>query len=214
MNQIKNFVVNTFLSGLFVFAPIALSIYVLYSGILMVESILSSLLKNLLPEGSYIPGYGFATLIFIIFLTGFFVNNYFTAKFIKSLQKKLSEVPLIKTVYSPIRDLMNLFTQAKNNQSLQKVVLVHITESHSIIGLVTRESFIDLQIDSSLTNDKLSVFIPMSYGLGGYTLLVDKKNVMSLDMPIEKAMSLAVTAWIKTDSESVSKNVNNKGIKT
>ena len=41
----------------------------------------------------------------------------------------------------------------------------------------------------------------MSYGLGGYTVLVNKSEVEAVDMPIEKAMSLALTGWIKTDTE-------------
>jgi uncharacterized membrane protein len=41
----------------------------------------------------------------------------------------------------------------------------------------------------------------MSYGLGGYTVLVNKTDVEAVDMPIEKAMSLALTGWIQTDPE-------------
>ncbi len=197
MNRLK----NIFISGLISFAPIAISIYVISSGLSLVENLLGTHIKSYLPEGAYIPGYGFIAVILLIFIIGVLVNNYITATFFKQLQKTLSEVPLIKTVYSPLRDLMNLFAQGKNQKTLQKVVLVSISEHLSVIGLVTREHFDDLELNIQISNDKMAVFIPMSYGLGGYTMLVNKSAVEPVDIPIEKAMSLAVTAWIKTDKD-------------
>ena len=41
----------------------------------------------------------------------------------------------------------------------------------------------------------------MSYGLGGYTLLINKFDIEPIDIPVEKAMSLALTGWIKTDNQ-------------
>lgn len=191
-----------FISGLVSFLPIALSIYLASSAISIVENMLGQYIKRLLPEGRYIPGLGLLTTMLIIFLIGFLVNNFLTAAFINRLQEKLTEIPLIKIIYSPLRDLMNLFAKGQEQQTLKKVVLVHFTQQHSVIGLVTRETFEDLGIPQSATVGKIAVYIPMSYGLGGYTVLVNKNEVEPLDIPIERAMSLALTGWIKTDTEN------------
>jgi hypothetical protein len=45
----------------------------------------------------------------------------------------------------------------------------------------------------------------MSYGMGGYTILIDKNLVKTTDIPVDKAMSLALTAWIKTDTNNQQK---------
>ena len=193
---------KTFVSGLVSFLPIALSIYVASSAISIVENMLGQYIKRLLPEGSYIPGLGLLTTILIIFLVGFLVNNFLTAAFFNKLQEKLTEIPLIKIIYSPLRDLMNLFAKGQEQQTLKKVVLVHFTQQHSVIGLVTRESFDDLGLPQAATQGKIAVYIPMSYGLGGYTVLVSKNELEPIDIPIEKAMSLALTGWIKTDTEN------------
>lgn len=190
-----------FISGLVAFLPIALSIYVLMIGVSLIENMFGQFLRQVLPEGTYIPGFGFLATIAFILLLGVLVDNFITATFFRRLQEKLREVPLVKVIYSPLRDLMNLFAKGQQQHTMQKVVLVHFAKSHSVLGLVTRESFEDLGLKLSIAADRIAVYIPMSYGLGGYTVLVNKADVEAVDMPIEKAMSLALTGWIKTDTD-------------
>jgi uncharacterized membrane protein len=83
---------------------------------------------------------------------------------------------------------------------LQKVVLVNFDQIQ-VMGLVTRENFADLGAQLKLSPEKIAVYLPMSYGMGGYTVLVNKTQVQPVDLPVEKAMSLALTAWIKTDPQ-------------
>jgi uncharacterized membrane protein len=66
------------------------------------------------------------------------------------------------------------------------------------LGLVTRENFSDLSI-KPLMDGKVAVYLPFSYGVGGYTLLVQKSQIIEVDLPIEKAMSLAITGWVKVE---------------
>ena len=201
MSQIR----KIFISGLVSFLPIVLSIYVITSVLGLVENFLGQYIRQVLPDGSYIPGLGFIATLLLIFLSGVLVNNFMTGALIEKIQEKLTEIPLIKIIYSPLRDLMNLFAKGQEQRTLQKVVLVHLTPNHTVIGLVTRESFDDLGVKLVFKNDRIAVYIPMSYGLGGYTILVNKLELEPIDMPIEKAMSLALTGWIKTDTESSSK---------
>jgi uncharacterized membrane protein len=189
-----------FLSGLVSFLPLALTIYIVYAGVNIVENLLGQFLRRLLPEDAYYPGYGFMATIVLIFVLGLLLNNLVTAALIQRIQEKLTEIPFVKVVYSPLRDLMNLFSKGQNQNSLKKVVLVTINPHVSVLGLVTREDFSDLQLKFSIASEKIAVYMPMSYGLGGYTLLIDKSQVQPIDLPVEKAMSLALTGWIKTES--------------
>lgn len=197
MNKIQ----KIFVSGLISFLPIAVTIYIVYAGITIVENLLGSLLRALLPTNAYIPGFGFLATLVIIFLLGLLLNNFVTAGVLQGLQERLTEVPLIKVVYSPLRDLMNLFSKGRGENSLQKVVLVTFDGGKELLGLVTRENFKDLDANLKVSTEKIAVYLPMSYGLGGYTMLVNKNQITPIDIPVEKAMSLALTAWIKTDSQ-------------
>lgn len=195
MNKIQ----KIFVSGLISFLPIAVTIYIVYAGVTIVENLLGRFLIKLLPENAYIPGFGFLATLVLIFLLGLALNNFVTAGLLRSLQEKLTEVPFIKVVYAPLRDLMNLFSKTHGEGSLQKVVFVQFEGGKEILGLVTRENFSDLGSSLKISGDKIAVYVPMSYGMGGYTMLIDKAQVRTADIPVEKAMSLALTAWIKTD---------------
>jgi len=197
MNKIK----VIFISGLVSFLPLALTIYIVYAGVSIVENLLGQFLRQILPNNAYFPGYGFLATIVLIFFLGLLLNNLLTATLMQRVQEKLTEIPLIKVVYSPLRDLMNLFSKSQQQNALKKVVLVHLSNNMTALGLVTREDFSDLNIKLPSDAGKIAVYIPMSYGLGGYTLLLNKNVLEPIDLPVEKAMSLAITGWIKTDQK-------------
>lgn len=187
-----------FFRGLITLLPIAITIYIVYSAIVILENLLGSLLRKFLP--TYVPGLGFLLTLALIFLFGLLLNNFLAGKILQTIESKMIQVPFIKAIYSPLRDLMNLFNKKDENKDMQSVVLVKIGDSGALaMGLVTRESFRDLPIQP-LTEGKVAVYFPFSYGLGGYTFLVPRTHVTKVDLPIEKAMSLAITGWVKADA--------------
>lgn len=203
-----------FFRGLLTLIPITLTIYILYSVVLILENFLGTTLRQFWP--GYVPGVGFILTLICIFIFGLRLNNFFTARFLGLLEKQLSQIPFVKAIYSPLRDIMNLFS--KNSDSgLKHVVLVRLLDQPGNqgalgFGLVTRDQFQDLNLGGAkdhendllqdLLKDKVAVYFPLSYAMGGMTLLVPKKNVQAVDIPFEKAMSLAITGWIKAE-ESV-----------
>lgn len=189
-----------FFRGLITLLPIALTIYILYSAIVILENLLGSFLRQFITE--YVPGLGLLATLVLIFVFGLMLNNFITMRILHSLESKLVQVPFIKAIYSPLRDLMNLFDR-KDNDDSKKVVLVRIGDSGAqAMGLVTRENFRDLPFSSQMT-DKVAVYFPFSYGLGGYTILVPRSLLTEVDLPIERAMSLAITGWVKADTTPV-----------
>lgn len=187
-----------FLRGLITLLPIAVTIYVLYAGVLIFENFLGGLIKAIIPEDKYIPGLGFALTLALIFLFGLLLNNLILQTLLGKLEEKLKSLPLIKAVYSPLRDLIHLFSN-KKGKTLQSVVLVKWSaEGPFSVGLITRDSFDEYP---RLSNQGLvAVFVPFSYALGGHTMLFKKSQVEPVDIPVEKALQLAITAWVKADT--------------
>lgn len=190
---------NSFIKGLVTLLPIAVTIYILYAGFLIFENWLGSILRHVLPEHAYVPGFGFLLTLILIFLFGLLLNNFIAVSFWAGVEKKLTEVPLIKAVYSPLRDLMNLFS--KGQKGLQSVVLVELSPGVKLLGLVTREHFKDMPTLAKQLEQKVAVYFPLSYALGGLTLLIDKNKIQLLDLPVEKALSLGITAWVTTENQ-------------
>ena len=194
-----------FLQGLVTFLPIALTIYIVYMGIAIVDNFLGNALRQVLPV--YIPGLGFLLTIIIILLLGLILNNILASGIFAKIEQKITQVPFVKAIYSPLRDLMNLFSKGGGPGGLQKVVLVDIADNGiRALGLVTRENFKDVPAIEQNAEGRIAVYIPMSYGLGGFTLMVPRERVTPLDMPIEKAMSLAITGWVKADKNDGEKH--------
>lgn len=189
---------NIFFRGLLTFLPVALTIYILYAGILIVENFLGGVLRQVMP--TYIPGLGFLLTLVLIFAFGLMLNNFIISSILSGVEKKLKTIPFVKAVYSPLSDLMNLFSK-KGGQGLKSVVLVDIGQNGiQMLGLVTRDSFRDIEGLKDHSMDKIAVYIPLSYALGGYTILASRDKVKAVDIPVDKAMSLALTAWIQTKS--------------
>lgn len=192
---------STFLKGLLTLLPVALTIYIIVTVILLGENLLGSIIRNFIPDENYIPGLGLFFTILLIFIFGLMLNNLITASFFKALEKRMLQIPMIKTVYAPLRDLMNLFSRSKGNGELNMVVLVELYPGFKSIGLVTRERFDDLTPIHSKGENFISVYVPFSYALGGHTYLVNRSRVEVIDLPAEKALSLAITGWIRSEDK-------------
>jgi uncharacterized membrane protein len=191
-----------FFRGLLTLLPIAITIYVVYSAVVILDDLLGSIIRMLFPNSVYVPGLGFILILIVIYIFGLLLNNFVTQKVLNEVEKKLTGVPFVKAIYSPLKDLMNLFSKKEHNQ-MGSVVLVKMGDTGArAMGLITRESFTDLPISQPTTEDKVAVYFPLSYGLGGFTFLVPRSHIEKIDLPVEKAMSLAITGWVKADKKT------------
>ncbi|MDA9793418.1 DUF502 domain-containing protein [Bacteriovoracaceae bacterium] len=186
---------SIFLKGLILVLPVTLTISLISWAVVRVEGIFGNILSKLLGH-FYVPGIGILASLLIVFLAGLLVSNYITERFVKYFLSKFEKVPFIKTVYNPLKDLFALFGSGGANKNMQSVVLVRPVGSPlSFIGLVTREDFPDLP-DNALPDNHIAVYVPMSYMFGGFTTIVSRDAVTAIDIPVEKAMKLAITGWI------------------
>ena len=187
-----------FFKGLIVVLPITLTFYLLYWASVSIESLFASTIRLVLGQNLYIPGFGIVLTLVFIFLVGLLVNNYFTGRIFAWLTQSLEKIPLIKVIYNPLKDLMALIPgRSSDKNKPQRVVLVPIENMGiEVLGLVTREDLEEIQ-DAT----KVVVYVPFSYMLGGITLIVPREKVRIVDMPVDQALKLSVTAWIKASEE-------------
>ncbi len=187
-----------FLKGLIVVLPITLTFYLLIWASVTVESLFGSALKILLGKELYIPGFGILLTIILVFLVGLLVSHYFTARLLKWFTNLLEKVPLIKAIYNPLKDLMALLPGKNSDKARpQRVVMVPMDSFGGYaFGFVTREELHGLPMD-----DLVTVYIPYSYMLGGMTLLIPRSKLIKVDMPVDQALKLSVTAWVKADDQ-------------
>ena len=171
--------------GLLALLPISLTLYFLVWSVTTIET---SLLP-FIPSQFYFPGLGlFLGLVFLL-LVGLAINAYIVSSVISWGGTLLERIPIIKTIYGTIQDAVNLINIGKK-QEMQSVVSVKITESIHLIGFVTSHESAKILFKNS---EKLGVYIPLSYQIGGYTLYIDSDQLTPLDIDVEKAMRIALT---------------------
>jgi uncharacterized membrane protein len=115
-------------------------------------------------------------------------------------EKVLLEIPLVRSVYAALRDLLGLFAESKE-PSLQ-VVSLELPGNMRVIGFITRSDFSDAPAGIARP-DEVAVYLPMSYQIGGYTVLVPKSACTPVGMSREEAMKFVLTAGLKSASPSV-----------
>lgn len=184
-----------FIKGLILVLPVTLTFYLMYWVSAKIEGLFSPIIIWSAGEGYYIRGLGIFLTIIFIFLVGLLAHNYFTARIFSWMTRKLEQFPLIKVIYNPLKDLMALLPGRESGTSNQKVVLVEVG-GVNVMGMVTREG-----LDEIGRPDLITVYLPFSYMLGGMTVLVPGDKVKKVDLPVDQALKLSVTSWIKAKTE-------------
>jgi len=187
---------SAFLKGLLTLLPIALTISLLIWIVRSLESTFGDVLTSMMPTEFYIPGLGLVLAIIAIIATGLLVENYLAGSLLKRLEESLKRAPVIRAIYSPLKDLTDLFSRAQGPDQAQKVVFVRISPTIELVGLVMRETFNDLP-SVRMSQGTVAVFVPFSYGFGGYTLLVQAEAIRDAGIPAERALQLAITGWVR-----------------
>lgn len=184
---------KTFLTGFATVVPIALTIYLIYWLSVTSESALGALFRYLLPDGLYRPGMGLAAGIVLVFLVGMLMHAWVVRRLFALGEHLLYRIPLIRSVYGSIRDLINLFSRDQKD-ALHQTVIIHIGGMR-LIGFVTRSDLSSFPDEIGGPED-IAVYLPMSYMIGGYLIIVPRSDVQPIDMSVEDALRFILTAGI------------------
>jgi uncharacterized membrane protein len=181
------------LSGLATVLPVAITLYVFWwlgSG---AEALLGGLLRRVLPGHLYVPGAGLVLGFVLLIGVGLVMRAVVARRLERLVDRLMARIPLVKTIYGSVGDLLSLFSR-KRAGNVDRVVLVTLADPPiRMLGLVTRSEVPEL--DAGTEEDPCAVvYIPMSYGVGGYTVLVPRSALTPVGMSVERALRFAITA--------------------
>jgi uncharacterized membrane protein len=182
------------LKGLVTILPIGLTVYFVYWLGVTTEGLLSAPIKFALGEGNYYPGMGLVTGFLLLFLVGLAVNAFLVRRLLDMGEELLLRVPVVKTVYSAIRDMTRLVNTDKKKGDLDRVVTLDAGFG-KLIGFVTQEHANTLGIGGG--EDLVAVYLPMSYQIGGYTIYISRSRVTETDLTVEQAMRIVLTGGVR-----------------
>ena len=184
-------IINYFLQGLLFIVPISVTIYSVVWSFRKIDDILGLYLNKKFPDFD-VPGIGFVVLFILITLIGMGGNKLISSPFNSLFKKILEKAPLLKTIYTSVKDLMKTFVGGK--KGFDQAVLVKVYENSTIerIGFITNEDLNKLNISKG----KVLVYLPHSYAISGQLFVVEKKNLTLIDSSSSDIMKLIVSGGV------------------
>jgi uncharacterized membrane protein len=187
-----------FFSGIATIFPVLLTIYTFVFVFRIVDNLAGKYINAFLfhEYGFKIPGLGFIISLAIIFIVGFFANNFFGRKLLPWFEKLFLKIPFVSHIYPPAKQLSDFLFGDTNRAKFKKVVLVQYPEPKSwALGFITNENLDEF---NQKTGDELiAVLIPTSPSpFSGPVICVPKSKVKVLDMSVDQAIKFLVSGGI------------------
>jgi len=187
-----------FFTGLAAVLPLAITAAVLWwlgSG---AERLLGAAVIWLIPNRWYVPGMGILLGLLITFMIGLLARAWLFRRLFAFWDGLFNRIPLVKTVYGAVQDFMKFISG--DSRHFDRVVMVEL-EGYRLIGFVTCEDSAALPAPLG-EDDRIAVYCPMSYQIGGYTIFVPRDRIRTVEMGMETAMRFVVTAGLSGGKDS------------
>ncbi|HPV45828.1 MAG TPA: DUF502 domain-containing protein [Methylotenera sp.] len=183
------------LTGLITLLPVVVTLYLLYWFVVTTESLLGDVIRTLVPEDFYRPGMGVVAGLMVAFFVGLLMHSLIAQRLFSGGERIIYRLPLIKSVYLSVRDLLDYFSSEKKKEFEQVVAVKFGETGMQAVGLVTQTDMNHMPADFR-QKDSLLVYFPMSYGIGGFVVLVPRSATRRLNMSMEDAMRFTLTAGV------------------
>lgn len=188
-----NRLIALILKGLVAVLPIGLTVYLLFWLLSTAEDLAKPLVLLVWPNDYYFPGLGLVTSLLLLAVIGLIVNLYGVRYLMKVSQRLFERIPLVKSIYGAICDMMTVFNLSKKTD-MQSVVSLEI-QGMQLIGFVTGAATGKRLFGES---DLVGVYLPLSYQIGGMTVYVSRDKLTPLDISMEEGMRIAVTGGVQS----------------
>lgn len=179
---------NNFFRGLLLVFPLGATAYIIYAAVVWSNNALNDLLFQWLSVD--IPGLGIITVFLGISIIGYIFSLTFTRPLVTYFEQLLKRVPIIKIIYTALKDLTEAFVGDKKRFNKPVIItLPHIDMQR--MGFVTQQDLSELGIQ-----DMVAVYCPHSYNFSGNLYFVPAENVRPIDLDSTDAMKYIISGGI------------------
>lgn len=178
-----------FLQGLLYIGPIFVVLYIIYWIFMRID--------GLLPFK--IPGLGFVVIFVGISIVGYFGNTIIARPLLKYFKRLIDRVPLIKTIYESVTDLLSAFVGNKKKFNVPVMVKINVDAEIYKLGFLTREDLSLLGLEKRF----VAVYLPHSYNFSGNMFVVPSELIKPLNLPSSEVMKFIVSGGIIDIEETI-----------
>lgn len=189
---------TTFVSGLLAIVPVGITVYIIWFLYQMIDSFLG---KNtplgLAIEralGGWIPGIGIVITLILVMIIGALVRSVVGRTLHYYFERVFFSFPGIRKMYITLKQFTNALLNRQSTSSFRQVVMFEYPkEGINVLGLVTSEDIGRLRDYSG--EECVLVYAPTAPNpLSGYMLVIPKRLLTYVDMPVEDALSMVVSS--------------------
>lgn len=218
-NSLSQKIKKIFIAGILTSLPIVVTFYLLYFLYNLIVSKASPIVKTVSAQynlnlGEYtIQFLTIFIIILLIFFIGLFTRLYLGRLFIKLIDKIMAHIPVAKSIYNAIKQVVDSFGATSGN-SFSKVCLIEFPRRDMwMLAFVVRDTH-KLMEDITTKEESCNVFVPTAPNpTSGFVAIVPKKDVKELDISVEEGikfvLSIGILNFNKVDNQNVEDTAKN-----
>lgn len=192
---------NNFLTGLIIVGPVGITVYVLWWFVSLIDTWVKPWLPEMYLPETYlpftVPGVGLIVSITVLMVIGALTANLFGRTLVSYGETMLDRMPIVRNMYRALKQIFETVLSQSNN-SFQKVGIVEYPR-RGLYAIVFISTETKGEIDDKILKGQglVSVFLPTTPNpTSGYLLFVPEEDVVILDMSVEEAAKLVISAGL------------------
>ncbi len=197
MNLKKFSFKKRFITGVILFVPIWITLWLIWMFVKLVANVTSPFIRTLLfifdlPESSFlITSIGFFISLSLFYLIGTVADTIFGRRVLKIFERGILKIPVINEIYLSIKKLIDFFVEYKGMQNNKVVIVEYPRQGVFAFGIATIQ-----------TKDKVGVFIPSTPNpTTGYLVFFAKQEIRYTSLSVEEALKIIVSGGIAASSK-------------
>ena len=186
-----------FLTGLLIWVPLVITIWVLSVVVNTLESVVPQFLSPQALFGRDIPGFRVVLVLGVLLVTGLVGANFLGRRIFELSEKVLGRIPLVRSIYQSVKQVSDTLL-APNGQAFREAVMIRYPHQGSwTIAFLTGAP--SGEVAANLDGDYVSVYIPTTPNpTSGFFLLMLRSEVIPLKMSVDTALKYIVSMGVVT----------------
>ena len=209
---------NNFLTGLAVIIPVFITTYLIWSTIGIVDGWVLPLIpeKYALDKFIGIDVKGIGVIIFLLFTVfiGSLTKGYFGRTILKSAESLVDRMPVVRSIYNGIKQIAETVFSQSNNSFERACLVEYPRKGIWAVAFVSTKTKGEVSEKIGKNKDLFSIFLPTTPNpTSGFLLFLPEKDIIFLDMTVEDAAKLVISAGLVTPKDIIASNQNKKNKK-
>ena len=184
---------TTLLSGLIIWLPIIVTIYIIRFIVDALDRLITVLPPQYQPYsliGVNIPGTGIIICFIILILTGALANNIIGKKILLISEKILNRIPVIRSIYNSLKKMSTTLLKNSNNAFLNVLLIEYPRKGLYSIAFQTS----DITLNEETKEQVVTVFIPTTPNpTSGYVIILPADETIKLNVSVEDALKMIIS---------------------